>query len=835
MPIGLPVTDPVLVFALAMLIILVAPVVFTRLRIPGLVGLIVTGAIVGPTGIGLLERNETFELLGTVGLLYLMFVAGLSIDLNQFAKLRTRSLVFGLASFLIPQTLALVLGTLLLDYDLPRALLLGSIVGSHTLIAYPIASRLGITKNTAVVMTMGGTMVADVLSLLILAIVVALIEGAAGLGFWLQFALLVLLYAVGVVVLLPRLGRWFFRTVRKQADVEFVFLVAVVFLVAYLANWANLAPIIGAFLAGLVMNRLVPENSPLMTRVRFVGNALFIPFFLISVGMLVDLAVLVSSLGLWGRALLFTGLVLGGKLAAAKLVQRIYGYTPEEGWVTYGLSTPQAAATLAVTLIGFELGLFDGTTVNAVIVMILLTSLVGPSVVERFGRKLVLQEAARPYEPTEAPQRILVPLANPEHVEDLVDIALLIHDPTSEQPIYPLVVVRDDEETGAQVAAGEQLLSQAIVHAAAADVPVQPLTRIDLNVANGITRALRENRIATVIIGWTGQAAARTVIFGSVLDQLLAETHEMVVVCKVEHPLQTARRVLLVVPPLADREPGFGDALQSMKILANQAGLDLVVVGTQKHLVDVMTQVQRIRPEVPVRARPLERWSGLLALLETTVDADDLLVLLMARRGAVAWRPSLDRLPRLLAQRFPRHNFLATYLADVPARSLVKTARAAAAALAEAIETGPVILDLAPGAAPDVLALLLHETAHVEGSVLALARTLAEGEPHYAPELLPGVVLYHAHTDRVDQPLLLTGISQAGLILPRTSHPVHVVLVFLGDRQTSVDAYLQQLTIATHLVPSAEAVETLRTAASPEAVRQVLLHQLKATSDPESG
>ncbi|RMH68240.1 MAG: cation:proton antiporter, partial [Bacteroidetes bacterium] len=483
MPMDLPVTDPVLVFALAMLIILVAPVVFTRLRIPGLVGLIVAGAIVGPTGIGLLERNETFELLGTVGLLYLMFVAGLSIDLNQFAKLRTRSLVFGLTSFVIPQTLALLLGTQLLGFDLPQALLLGSIVGSHTLLAYPIASRLGITKNNAVIMTMGGTMVADVLSLLILAIVVALIEGASGPGFWLRFTLLMLLYAAGVVFLLPRLGRWFFRTVRNQADVEFVFLVAVVFLVAYLASWANLAPIIGAFLAGLVMNRLVPENSPLMTRVRFVGNALFIPFFLISVGMLVDLRVLVSSLTLWERALLFTGLVLGGKLAAAMLVRQVYGYTAVEGWVTYGLSTPQAAATLAVTLIGFELGLFDGTTVNAVIVMILLTSLVGPSVVDRFGRKLAVQETTRPYEPTQAPQRILVPLANPEHVEALIDIALIVHDPKSEQPIYPLVVVRDEEESGAPVAAAEQILSRAIVHAAAADVPVQPLTRIDLNVA----------------------------------------------------------------------------------------------------------------------------------------------------------------------------------------------------------------------------------------------------------------------------------------------------------------------------------------------------------------
>ncbi|MEM1127810.1 MAG: cation:proton antiporter [Bacteroidota bacterium] len=831
MPFSLPISDPVLIFALAMLIILVAPLVFERLRIPGLVGLIVTGAVVGPRALGLLERDATFELLGTVGLLYLMFVAGLSLDLNQFNKLRTRSLAFGLISFLIPQSLAIALSMALLGYTWPQALLLGSIVGSHTLLAYPIVDRLGITRNTAVVMTMGGTMVTDVLSLLILAVVTASLSGTTTALYWAQFSGAVVLYVVAVVVALPWAGRWFFKRMNQSGDVEFVFLIALLFITAYVASLANLAPIIGAFLAGLVLNRLVPRTSPLMTRIRFVGDALFIPFFLLSVGMLVNLTVLFSSLTLWGLALLFTGLVLGGKVLAAKIVQRIYGYTPAEGWVIAGLSTPQAAATLAVTLIGFELNLFTEMTVNAVVVMILLTSLFGPSLVERFGRTVALDEERRDYEPSEAPQRILVPVANPETAEDLIDIALLIHDPASEQPIYPIAVVPDGNETGAEVAASEQLLGQVVVHAAAADVPVVPLTRIDLNPARGILRAMRENRISTLVIGWNGLDTARSYIFGSVLDQLLEESHELVFVCKRTEPFQTAQRILLLTPPYVYLEPGFTEALQDIKFMATQAGCDLSLVATEAELADLAERVRTLRPEVPTKTLALDRWIDLMRTLDDEVGAHDLIVLLAARQGTVSWRPSLDRLPGLIAQRFADTNFVTVYLSDVPARTLVSAAIASDDGqhlLVDAVNAGCLRMELQDGNLEAVFRQLL-EQADLEVPPEVAAHLLATGTPNYAPELLPGVALYHAHTPTVERSMLLAGFSDEGLRLPRTSAPVHVLLILLVPQTSGTDTYLQQLTVASHLVRSREMVDSLRSCATAEEARHLLLDSLVTT------
>ena len=379
-----PITDPVLVFGMVMLIIFTAPLLFRRYKIPGIIGLILFGAIVGPSAIGLLERDATMVLLGTVGLIYLMFMAGLSIDLNQFNKLKSKSLIFGLFSFFLPQLMALVVGLYLLGYSMESTLLLGSIVGSHTLLAYPLARRLGITKNKAVTMAMGGSIVTDLISLVVLAIVMASLGGSLDGYFWFKFVTMMLLYGASVLYLLPRIGRWFFRNVQNDSSTEYAFLLCCLFVSAALAQAIGLAPIIGAFLAGLALNNLVPENSTSMLRIQFVGDALLVPFFLISVGMLVDFSVLISSLEVWVYAFVFTSLVLVGKIGAAWIVHAIFRHSKTEFGVVAGLTTPQAAATLAVTLVGFEAGLFSQNAVNAVIVMILITCIIGPMLVENY-------------------------------------------------------------------------------------------------------------------------------------------------------------------------------------------------------------------------------------------------------------------------------------------------------------------------------------------------------------------------------------------------------------------------------------------------------------------
>jgi len=821
---SLPFTDPVLTFATVMVIVLIAPLLFKRIGVPGIVGLIVFGAIAGESILGLLEVNPTFELLGRVGLLYLMFTAGLSLDLNQFVKYKSRSLVFGLLSFFFPMVLALLAGTYVLGYELSTSLLIGAVVGSHTLLAYPVAEKLGITKNLAVTMTMGGTMVTDLVSLLVLAIVAATVEGATGLGFWATFAGLVVAYGVIVALVLPRLGRWFFRNVRNQPDMEFVFLLAVVFVTAYMAEVVYLAPIIGAFFAGIILNRLVPERSPLMLRIKFVGDALFIPFFLVYVGLLVDVGVLVEGFEVIGMALVLAGMVWIGKLIAAKLVQWIYGYTSDEGWTVFGLSTPQSAATLAVTLVGFELGLFDEALLNAVVVLILLTCLVGPWLVDQYGRRVAVQEEKKPYEPTEAPQRILVPLANPETSEDLVDVAVYIRNPNSEEPLYPLSIAREGGNQEAEVAAAEKLLSRAVLHAATADVPVRPGTRIDLNVANGIRRAIEEDRISTVVIGWGGDNTARRYIFGSVLDQLLDETEEMVLVCRIMQPLNTTRRLLLAIPPYADREPGFSDAIRAMKIMANQIGAEFIVFTTETSATIQLPLIEEVKPEVPVQHVPLAQWVDLMTTLDDTVKENDLFTLLNVRGGSVAWRASLDRLPRLIAQRFARNSDITLYAPSLPVATLTQKGKRQQHGLPEnLLQVAQIKTD---GSGEQADGLLQTVLARDMGMQRATAEQLADSftgsGDNYAPELMSGAALYHLHTPLVDEPMLFAGVSREGLSLPRTSLPVHLLLVLLVPQKASTNEYLDLVTAVAKLV-TREKIDTLATLTELDKAHAVLM------------
>ncbi|MFP4227343.1 MAG: cation:proton antiporter [Salinivenus sp.] len=831
-----PLTNPVLVFATVMLIVLLAPPLFRRLGLPGLVGLIVSGAVVGPNALSILERGSTFELLGTVGLLYLMFTAGLSLDLNQFIQYKGRSLTFGGLSYVCPAALAYVVGTQGLGFEPPAALLIGAVVGSHTLLAYPVAARLGLTKNAAVTMAMGGTMVTDIVSLLVLAGVSATVAGDTGPLFWAGFVCAVVLYGILVFFGVPRLGQWFFRTVRNQADLEFVFLLAVVFVVAYLAELAYLAPIIGAFLVGIALNPLVPERSALMLRIEFVGDALFIPFFLISVGMLVDAAMLLEGWTVGLYTLSFAGLVWVGKGLASGAVGWLYGLTANEVGTVFGLSTPQAAATLAVTLVGFDMELFGEPVVNAVVLLILLTAVVGPWAVERFGREVARAEAAAPYRPPEGHQRILVPLSNPETVDDLIDLAILMRSDGSQEPLYPLTVVRDgaDEEVEARVAGGEELLEQAVLHAMDAEVPAVPLVRVDYNIADGMVRAVTEERISTIVVGWSGDSTARSVVFGSVLDQLLAETEEMIVVGRTRGRMATNERLLLAVPPYAEREVGFPGMARAFKSLAHHAGLTLVLVATEDTLRTLAPRVDQTPPSMEIETRPLPAWADLVETLDEEATPSDVVALVSEREGSVAWRPSLRRLPGVLTRRFEESTVLTIYMAESPLpNTSAPRVQEPVESLAPYLKSEHIVVDVATEGKGAIQRLLRHPEQLNEAPP-ALVEALCT-TPEYAPELRPGVALYSTHTDRVDSTALIVGTSTSGLRLPDASRPVHLAFVLVGGRALEAEAYVQLLSEITRLAQSERLLEAVRDSSDAEEVRQVLMRHLHRKNGVEWG
>jgi Kef-type K+ transport system membrane component KefB/nucleotide-binding universal stress UspA family protein len=662
---SLPITDPVLIVAVAAAIFLITPILSERLRVPGLVGVIVAGALVGPNGLNLLQRDQTIVLLGTVGLLYLMFMAGSEIDLHGFRRYRSRSIGFGALTFFLPQTLGTGVG-LMLGYSLVTSILLASMFASHTLVSYPIALRYGIAKNRAVTTAVGGTIITDTAALLVLAVIAASTRGALDAAFWSRLVIFLSIYLVAIWYGLPWLGRWFFRRERTGGITEYLFVFTALFAGAYMADVAGVEAIIGAFLVGLALNRLIPDQSLLTNRIRFVGEAIFIPFFLLSIGMLVDPRVLAGDMRVWEVMVGMTLTVVGTKLLAAKLAQRIFGYSSAEGWTIFGLSVPQAAATLAATLIGIEVGLFDEAVLNGAVMMILVTCIVGPWAVERFGRTVALQEDHRPYDPADAPQRILVPMANPATASDLMDLALIIRAPGSAEAVYPLTVVPADEDRSSEfVANAEKMLSHAVGHAAGADVPVVPLTRVDFNFANGIARGMAESRASMLIIGWDGKQSHRRGIFGSVLDQVLEQTRQQVLVAKVGHPLNTAERVVLLIPRGADHMTGFPESVQTIKQLANRLSAEIVAYTVDAPDDIYLRHLETARPEAPVTAERLESWNAALRKLSEILRRDDLVVVLSARRGALAWDPALERLPGYLAALVPE-SFILMYPSEVP-------------------------------------------------------------------------------------------------------------------------------------------------------------------------
>lgn len=818
---SLPFSNPVLIFALVMLIILLAPILVKKVKIPGLVGIILAGTIVGPSILGLLERDSTIELLGTVGLLYLMFMAGLSIDLNRFEKLRNQSIGFGTLSYIFPAIGAYYAGIHLLGYSLESSFLLGAIVGSHTLLAYPIIERLGITKNTAVTMSMGGTLVTDTLSLGILAVIAGTVGESQGAGYWTAFITSIVIFLVAAILILPRLGRWFFRNMQHDTYVDFVFMMAVLFSTAFLAELAGLASIIGAFIAGLLLNRLVPSTGTLMNRIQFVGNAMFIPFFLISVGMLVDVQVL-ASLDVWLIAILFAVLVFIGKAIATIIVKFIKGFSNAEGYVIFGLTTPQSAATLAVTLLGYDLGFFNQTAVNAVVILILITCLIGPWLVEKYGRDVAIQEENKPYEPSEMPQRILVPLSNPETSDILMDIAFMIRDEKSDQPVFPLTVARDGKDVDAQVARGEKMLSHAVVHAAAAEVPVTPVTSVDYNIANGIARAVSEKLGSVVVIGWNGATSARSRVFGSILDQLLIEMDKMVIVSKISKPLNTLSRVLVAVPPFASLESGFSGAIRSAKLMADQIGGELIFVMTSERKETVQKRIKRVKPNLKSEFQSIDKWAELPEWLDQTVHENDLFILVSAREGSLSWRPALDRLPRVVAQRYPDLCFMTVYPSEAAVESVSRDSELGMKLISQEriiiSETGKNLED-------KLMKMLKKDESIPEQDVKRLIKRLLKNSSDYSPEMMSGVVLYDAHTSLVDEQMLFVGRVNEGLQIPKTSTRAEIVLMLLSPKGMSVKDHLKGVNVAARLIRPGKNLKKIKEASTTDSIYKLLMNQ----------
>jgi Kef-type K+ transport system membrane component KefB len=806
----LPITNPVLIFALAMMVFLVAPLIVERYRVPGMVGVIVAGAIVGPHGLNLLERGSTIILLGAVGLIYLMFLAGAEIDLHGFRRHRWQSLAFGVLTFGIPLLLGWA-GGALIGFERDSALLLGALLASHTLVAYPLALSMGIVRNGAVTAAVGGTMIADTAALLVLAVIASATRGALDTAFWLRMSLSLTAYVALLTLGLPRLARWYFRRETSGTAATFLFVMAALFAGAFLAEVAGVEAIIGAFLVGLALNRLIPRNGLLSSRIHFVGEAFLIPFFLLSIGMLVDVRVFLSGPRAWVVLVLLLGAGVLGKWLAAEGTRLVFRLSRAEAGSVFGLSVSRASAALAIALIGHELGLFDEFVENGVVVLMAVTCFLGPWMVERHGRALALAEEQAPVTGGEAPARILVPMSNPRTAPALLDLALVLREARAPESLYALTVVPDEGESSeAYIANAEGMLSKAVAYAAGAGVQVQAITRVDQNFASGIVRGAVETRTATILIGWDGRTS-RQRVFGSVLDQLLDQSAQQVIVAKMGHPLNTTRRIVVVLARGSDHHPGFPGAVGAIKRLANGLGasVHLLTVGEPfDHYVDAF---RRVKPDAPLKGERAEGWIAGLAALRQQLKPEDLVVAVSARRGTVSWDSFLQRLPARLAKLVPE-SFLMLYPSE---RADTQEPRVALE-LPSGLDRRRLLADLPGRSAHTALdALLSLEFPEDSGRRRDVLRLLLHSERGAAMELRPGIVIAHARLAFIDDARLFVGCSVDGVSVPGADTPARVIFLLLSPADAP-GAHLTALAEVARLVANRRRMEALTAARTVE-------------------
>lgn len=665
----LPLTDPVLKFLLILVIILSAPLLLNKLKIPHLLGLIIAGAIIGPNGLNLVLRDSSIILSGTAGLLYIMFLAGLEIDMGDFKKNSGRSFVFGMYTFLIPMALGIVAGLYVLHFSMETSILLASMFASHTLIAYPIISKLGITKDKSVTITVGGTMITDMLALLVLTVIVGMATGVIGEHFWTRLSISIVIFVLFVVIAFPIAGRWFFKHVQDSIS-QYIFVLVMVFLGTYLAELAGIESIIGSFLAGLSLNRLIPRSSPLMHRVEFIGNSIFIPFFLIGVGMLIDYRAFFTSFDTIKVGIVMIIVATIAKYAAAWLTQKTFRMSVDQRRIIFGLSNAQAAATLAAVMVGYNvilgqtpegepIRLLNESVLNGTILMILVTCTMASFSAQRGAHNLAATASSETDETGDHKERILIPLSNEDTAEELVNLSLATKSKKNTHHLYALNIL-DNKVSGddQQLKKSRRLLENAALTAAATDTHLQELQRYDLNVTNAILSVILEHRITDLVLGLHKEKGIPSSFLGRITEGILDYSDVTTLIYKPAQPLSTMKRHLVVIPVQAEKEAGFPQWVARVWNVIQNTGAKAIFYGSSDTLGRLKTLLGKRGGEMEFTE--FSDWEDFLIVFRD-VHKDDNLWIVMSRHNGISFNPSMNRIPGYLNKYFQQNSFILVY------------------------------------------------------------------------------------------------------------------------------------------------------------------------------
>ncbi|PJC61868.1 MAG: sodium:proton antiporter [Flavobacteriales bacterium CG_4_9_14_0_2_um_filter_32_27] len=664
----LPLTNPVLKFLLILVIILFAPIILNKIKIPHLLGLIIAGAVIGPYGINLMERDSSIILSGTAGLLYIMFLAGLEIDLGDFKKNSKKSLVFGLYTFTIPMLLGILSGIYVLGFSIATSVLLASMFASHTLIAYPLISKLGVAKNKAVNITVGGTMITDTLALLVLAVIVGMTTGEVNTEFWVRFSVSILVFGLIVMLLFPVIGRWFFKRFNDNVS-QYIFVLVMVFLGAVLAEMAGIEAIIGAFLAGLALNRLITHTSPLMNRIEFVGNAIFIPFFLIGIGMLIDYRAFFKDFETIKVASVMIVVATSAKFLAAWITQKTYKFSVDERRLIFGLSNAQAAATLAAVLVGYNIiigeteagepiRLLNESILNGTILMILFTCTIASFVAQKGANNIALLENTEMADEKDSQEKILIPISNIETTDELINLGVTIKSKKNKDGLYALNIVVNNTIEGSSDKYAKKILNKAAIAASATDNLVHELLRYDLNIVNGITSVAKEHKITDLILGLHINKGISDSFLGNLTEGILTKCNTTTLVYKPAQPFGTIKRHIIIVPENAEKEIGFPFWLIKIWNIARNSGAKLLFYANK----DTLKLIQEIQSKHPIESEfeEFDDWNDFL-ILARNFHKDDNLIIVLSRKDRPSYHSSMSRIPSYLNNYFKETSYILIY------------------------------------------------------------------------------------------------------------------------------------------------------------------------------
>ena len=658
-----PVTDPMMKFFVVLAIILIAPIVMGKLRIPHIAGMVLAGMLIGPYGLNILAKDGSFDLFAHVGLIYLMFLAGLEMNMGNFRKNRVGTFTLGIMAFVIPMVMGIVVNTTVLRYGWLTSILLASMYASHTLIAYPIILRYGLSSQRSVTIAVGATAITDTLTLLVLAMVGGYFKGDITGEFWLMLFLKVAAVFFVIIYFFPRVTRYFFHHYEDNVN-QFIFVLALTFLGAIMMELIGMEGLLGAFLVGLVINRYVPNVSPLMNHLEFVGNALFIPYFLIGVGMLVNVNLLFGGVETLHVAAVMIVMALSTKWVASLVTQKLLGMRGLERRMIFGLSTAQAGATLAAVLVGYSLFLPNGQrllnddVLNGTVILILVTCVFSSFCTESASKRMALEKkSAMPKEEVGDDEKIMISMKYPETAGLLMEVANLMRNRALNRGVVALNVVYDDEKRLYYQERGRQLLDHVTKEANAIGLMVQSQVRVATNITNGIKHAFKEFNASEIIMGMHMRKDTSKTFWGKFIQGIFWGLNRQVIIVESFRPLNTLRCIQVAVPSRAEFEPGFYRWLERLSRMAENLECRVRFHCRAETRALIQEYIRKRHPEVRAEYQPMAHWNE-LPLLAREVADDHMFVVITARKGTISYKSALERLPDELTQYYQGKNLM---------------------------------------------------------------------------------------------------------------------------------------------------------------------------------